>query len=131
MTNQSDLVRQAIEQCNRRLESVLRERNPDAVSALYTETAQLLPPAAEPVEGHAGIREFWANALSLGIREISIFTLELDVQGATAIEIGQYTLFAEDKIQLDRGKYIVIWKLMKGEWKLHRDIWNSSLPPRK
>jgi hypothetical protein len=43
--------------------------------------------------------------------------------------MGQYTLRgaggAGDLI--DRGKYIVIWKLIQGEWKLHRDIWNSSL----
>jgi hypothetical protein len=29
---------------------------------------------------------------------------------------------------LDQGKYIVIWKREKGQWKLHRDIFNSSVP---
>jgi ketosteroid isomerase-like protein len=29
---------------------------------------------------------------------------------------------------MDRGKYIVVWKDEGGKWKLHRDIWNSSLP---
>jgi ketosteroid isomerase-like protein len=29
---------------------------------------------------------------------------------------------------VDQGKYIVIWKQDGGQWKLHRDIFNSSLP---
>jgi len=29
---------------------------------------------------------------------------------------------------LDKGKYIVIWKQEEGQWKLHRDIFNSSMP---
>ena len=28
----------------------------------------------------------------------------------------------------DRGKYLVIWKNVDGTWKLHVDIYNSSLP---
>jgi len=28
----------------------------------------------------------------------------------------------------DEIKYIVVWKHEGGEWKLHRDIWNSSRP---
>jgi len=29
---------------------------------------------------------------------------------------------------LDKGKYIVIWKKVDGEWKYYRDIFNSDLP---
>ena len=30
----------------------------------------------------------------------------------------------------DRGKYLVVWKRgADGNWRLHRDIFNSSLPP--
>jgi len=32
---------------------------------------------------------------------------------------------------MDQGKYIVIWKQVEGEWKLHRDIWNTSMPVQK
>ena len=28
------------------------------------------------------------------------------------------------------GKFIVIWKEQGGQWKLHRDIFNSSIPPQ-
>jgi ketosteroid isomerase-like protein len=29
---------------------------------------------------------------------------------------------------LDEGKYVVIWKRHQGKWKLHRDIWTTSMP---
>jgi ketosteroid isomerase-like protein len=54
--------------------------------------------------------------------------------GDTIHEIGSYTLKIHPKGQNpseDKGKYIVIWKHTASGWKLHRDIWNSNLPPQK
>jgi len=48
--------------------------------------------------------------------------------GKTAIEVSRYTLYAEGDVVADKGKYIVVWKKKKGAWKLHRDIFNSSMP---
>jgi hypothetical protein len=28
---------------------------------------------------------------------------------------------------IDEGKYVVVWKRVGGQWKLHRDIWTSSV----
>ncbi len=30
---------------------------------------------------------------------------------------------------VDKGKYIVVWKKENGDWKVWRDIWNSDNPP--
>ncbi|GAF78655.1 unnamed protein product, partial [marine sediment metagenome] len=48
--------------------------------------------------------------------------------GNFAIEEGRYTLYAEGDQIADQGKYIVTWKKEDGQWKLHRDIWNTSNP---
>jgi hypothetical protein len=45
-----------------------------------------------------------------------------------AHEVGKYTLMGDGDKVLDAGKYIVIWQRQDGQWKLHRDIWNSSQP---
>ena len=29
---------------------------------------------------------------------------------------------------VSRGKYMIIWRREEGQWKLHRDIFNSSMP---
>jgi len=53
---------------------------------------------------------------------------EVEDHGDTAIEVGKYTLKGEEGQVLDTGKYTVIWKQEEGQWKLHRDIFNSSVP---
>ncbi len=123
----SNAIRQAIDQANRRLEATFKTGDVRAVSSLYTDDAILLPTGSEPLQGTASIADFWQAALLMGISEVKIETHELDAHGATAIELGEYTLRGADGEQIDRGKYIVIWKLLQGEWKLHRDIWNTSL----
>lgn len=131
MLAQSDLIREAIEKADRHFEATYRTGNPDAVAALYTENAQLLPTGSEPISGTAAIAQFWRGVMDLGIASARLETLEVDAQGHTAIETGRYTLFAESDHLLDRGKYLVVWKQVRGEWKLHRDIWNTSVPPRQ
>ena len=48
--------------------------------------------------------------------------------GDTAIEVGKFTLQGEGGQTVDEGKYLVVWKQADGQWKLHRDIFNSSMP---
>jgi ketosteroid isomerase-like protein len=54
----------------------------------------------------------------VGVVNISVFSTEE----------GVYEIKTKDGKQLDKGKYIVLWKKEDGKWKLHRDISNSDLP---
>ena len=66
--------------------------------------------------------------MDMGIKTAELESVELDGQGDTAIEVGRYRLGSESGQVLDEGKYVVIWKQVDGQWKLHRDIWNTSVP---
>ncbi|MBM3241436.1 DUF4440 domain-containing protein [Candidatus Poribacteria bacterium] len=99
------------------------------LAALYTKEAQLLPPNSEMVNGREAVEAFWATELDAGIKKAVLETIEVEGTGDTAHEIGKYTLFAEGDVIIDKGKYTVIWKKVDEQWKLHRDIWNSSMPP--
>jgi hypothetical protein len=44
-----------------------------------------------------------------------------------AIEIGRYSLLGANETLMDHGKYLVVWKRFDAQWKLHRDIWNTSV----
>tara|TARA_B100000959_G_scaffold285684_1_gene361281 strand:- start:4739 stop:4918 length:180 start_codon:yes stop_codon:yes gene_type:complete len=55
-------------------------------------------------------------------------TIEADGHGDKIIEVGKFTLEGAEGQTIDHGKYIVIWKNEDGQWKVHRDIINSSLP---
>jgi uncharacterized protein (TIGR02246 family) len=126
----TELIEEAIREANQNFERTFFSGNAEAMAGLYTEEAQLLPTGSEPISGRGAIAQFWGQLMKTGIKKAKLESLEIDPQGATVIEIGRYTLFGDGETQLDRGKYIVIWKLIKGEWKLHRDIWNTSVAPK-
>lgn len=105
-------------------------RNADAATMpdLYTRDAQILPPNGEAVSGEKGITAFWQGVVELGIRDARPVTLEVIPMGDLAVEVGTFSLHGEDGTVLDRGNIMVVWKQEDGVWKMHRDMWNSSLP---
>ena len=97
-------------------------------AALYTEQGQLLPPNSDVIAGKQAIQTFWQSAMHMGIAAATLETAEVEGHGHTANEVGTYILQGAGGQVLDTGKYVVIWKQEAGQWKLHRDIWNSSRP---
>jgi len=98
------------------------------MAALYTADGQLLPPNSEIITGHEPIAGFWKFVMGLGIKTLRLESSEVTVGIDTAVEIGKYTLGDADGDPIDSGKYLVVWKNDGGGWKLHRDIWNTSMP---
>ena len=98
------------------------------MSSLYTETAQLLPPNGDMIQGSDAAGTFWVGAYESGVKRAKLETMEAEQGGDQIVEVGRYTLYGDNDVQLDAGKYIVIWKQENGGWKLHRDIWNTSTP---
>ena len=97
------------------------------ISGFYTENSMLLPAGFDFVRGRQDIKEFWQSAKDMGIKYIKIDIIELEQHDDTAIEMSSYTLSGSDKQVMDAGKGIVIWKNTGDTWKMHRDIWTSSL----
>ena len=127
-------VRKAIEKANLKFSEGIRQGDATAVAALYIEDAAILPPNTEMIRGRQGIEKFWRAAMQMGVKEAVLTTVELSGTGDTVYEIGNYILKIHPKGQKpieDKGKYIVIWKHTAYGWKLHRDIWNSNLPPQQ
>jgi ketosteroid isomerase-like protein len=129
-----EIVRKAIKAANRKFGEAIRKGDPSAVGVLYTEDAILMPPNNDMIRGRHGTVGFWGAAMKMGVRDAVLTTVELQQVGNEVHEIGNYVLKIQPdgkKSFEDRGKYIVIWKQdSKGKWKLHTDIWNSSLPPK-
>jgi len=98
-----------------------------AIAACYTEDAQMLPAHMKPIDGRAAIGAVFKFTGGQG-HTLEFLTRELDVLGASAVEIGEYVRRAGDGSTVDQGKYIVIWKRVDGEWKIHRDMFNTSRP---
>ncbi len=119
---------EAIAQANQQFMVAFNQAKASGVAGCYTTDAQLLPVHAGFIAGQQNIQGFWQAVMDMGIKAAKLETLELDVLGETAIEVGKYTLLGSKGQVMDAGKYVVIWKNEQGQWKLYRDIWTTSLP---
>jgi uncharacterized protein (TIGR02246 family) len=120
----TDAVRQVIDEGNRKFGAAAKRKDYAGMAAFYTEDAKVLPPDAPIVSGRKPIEEFWRTAAdALGLIDVTLKTIDLEVAGDTAYEIG------EADLKLSSGqakvKYLVVWLQRDGRWHLHRDIWNS------
>ena len=97
-----------------------------AIADVYTEDGQVLPPNAETGVGKANIQVIMQGFFDSGVRGLKLESIEIESYGDNAYELGKYTLLAEGEVEVDKGKYIVIWKKVDGEWKYYRDIFNSD-----
>ncbi len=129
MAAPSKEVRQAIEAADASFVDAFNRGEPAGIATLYTTDGQILPPNSDPITGHQGIQGFWQAAMDMGLKSVALEIIELEELGDTAVEIGRYTLGDGSGQELDSGKYLITWKQDGEQWKLHRDIWNTSLPP--
>jgi uncharacterized protein (TIGR02246 family) len=121
-------IRRAIEAANQQFMTAFARADAAGMAALYTPDGKLLPTHSDFMSGTQAIQAFWQSVMDMGVKEAALETLEAEALGDTAHEVGQYRLSGGAGQVLDQGKYIVIWKRQGGQWKLHRDIWNSSRP---
>lgn len=122
-------VRAAVAAANENFMATFKRGDAAGIAALYTVNGQVLPPNGDFVTGKEAIEGFWRAIMDMGIKEAKLEIVEVEGHGDTAIEVSKYTLQGDEGQVLDTGKYIVIWKQQDGDWKLHRDIFNSSMPP--
>jgi len=108
--------------------AAFRAKDANAIALLYAHDAELMPPNADVVRGRDAIRALWQQFIQTGIREIRLTTSEVHEGEDLAFESGRYEIIGQAGDSVDKGKYIVIWRQEGGGWKLHRDIWNSSMP---
>jgi uncharacterized protein (TIGR02246 family) len=121
----TDEVRQVIDEANRKFGAAIASKDYAGMAAFYTEDAKVLPPDAPIVSGRKAIEEFWRTAANaLGLTDATVNTLDLEIAGDTAYEIG------EADLKLSSGqakvKYLLVWlRGRDGQWYVHRDIWNN------
>ena len=101
------------------------------VAAIYAQSGQLLPAYSAAICGRGAIQAFWQGCWDMGICAIQRTPLEIDYLATTVNEVGEYRVLDRHKRVLDLGKYVVIWKALRGEWAIHREIWTSNLLPAR
>lgn len=102
----------------------------DALAALYTEEAVVMPPNLEQVIGRIAIRNLFS---ALTVSDFQLKPIEVDGCGDLMFARGTYTWtvrIGEGEPAKDHGKWLTIWrKQADGTWLLSQDIWNSDQTP--
>jgi ketosteroid isomerase-like protein len=52
----------------------------------------------------------------------------VEYSGNLGFFVGKYTLYGNENQVINKGKFITLFKNIDGEWKVYRDIFNSSVP---
>ena len=118
----------AIQAANQEFMTACERRDVGVLGRLYSDDALVLPPNSDIVRGTGAIGEFWQGMFDRGVTAVNLETVDVEPAGDAAVEVGRYRVMAGEALA-DHGKYLVVWKKQAGEWKLHRDIWNTSQPP--
>jgi uncharacterized protein (TIGR02246 family) len=122
-------IRSEIDAANAKWVAAFSKGDAAAVAQLYTERATALPPGAPMAEGRAAIQAFWQGAITDGVKNVTLKTVQLDQFGNAAREIGEFSLDApnaQKQVAHEQGKYVVLWRHTRAGWKLDTDIWNSN-----
>jgi ketosteroid isomerase-like protein len=117
-----------IDSINTKWVEELKKGDSTTIASHYGPDAKILLTNGEPLSG-SGILAMWGNIIRAGMTDWKFVTTDLEGNSNFLIETGIYEMNSADKKLVDKGNYVVIWKLQpNGEWKLYRDIGVSSMP---
>ncbi len=99
----------------------------DAIVAMYTDDAQLLPEGSEAIVGHEAIRAFFKKLMgaqppdNVQFSRFEFYGVEPAVTERSDVEIRDHN----GKLKV-RAKQVLIRVKQNGQWKIHRDIWTND-----
>jgi ketosteroid isomerase-like protein len=122
-------AKSAIADINTKFSDELKKGDSAGMASHYASDAWVMPPNSEPVPQDK-IVSVWGGAIRMGVKDLKLTTDDVTGNGDVLGETGKYEMYGNNNKLLDKGKYVVIWKSENGEWKLYRDIWNTSMPAK-
>lgn len=124
-------AKKSIEEANAAFGALVAKGDSAGVAALYTSDAMMMGPNMSAASGRSAIQSAFGGMMSGGPIGLTLTANEVTGTEDQVSEVGVYTMTDKTGKQIDKGKYIVLWKMEDGRWKLHRDCWNSDNPPAK
>jgi ketosteroid isomerase-like protein len=116
-----------IDSANINFSQQLQDCDSVALASNYWPDAELLMSNSKPIKSKDIISASGAT-IRMGINDMTFTTTNITGDVNFIIETGNYEMRDGGESLIDRGKYVVVWKQINGEWKLYRDIGNTSLP---
>jgi uncharacterized protein (TIGR02246 family) len=127
-------AKKAIDSTNAVFGSMVSKGDSVGLASLYTSDAKFMAPNSPTASGRNAIQSAFAGLFAaMGTPGLSLTANDVWGTEELLTEVGSYTMTDKTGKEIDKGKYIDLWKMEDGKWKIHRDIFNSDtpLPPSK
>jgi len=114
-------VRKTIEAIDHQFSVDFKNGDSIALAAHYASDGTL-----GSIKGHENLVKAWGQMIRNAIKEgnpIVEYTINsLSSDGEFLAELGKYEFKDNEGNVKDQGKYLLIWKLENGEWKIYKDM---------
>ncbi len=117
-----------IKESTEKFSSYVMNSNYTMIRASYTEDAKIFPNRTKIIKGLDAIEKYWTLPKKVSITHHKIFQEEINVIDDMAYDYGYYEGITRNKKgeeKLWKGKYVIVWKKIGGDWKMYLDIWNK------
>ena len=94
----------------------------------YTVDGKIFPNKSDVISGRATLKDWWTIKNGSKILNHKVTPSEIKFLGDYAYDFGYYEGASQSKegeVYNFKGKYVIVWKKVEGEWKIYLDIWNS------
>ena len=117
-----------IEAANTAISEIIAKGDSVGMASAFSSDGAVMLNNMPSMQGKDNLTTVWGSSIRAGVSKIELSTTEVWGDENYITEEGLYVIKTKDDVQIDKGKYIVLWKKEDGKWKLHRDISNSDLP---
>ncbi len=100
----------------------------DGIANSYTSDGKIMPNNSDIIEGTLAIKKYWTRPEGVSTPYHKVIPEEIKILNDHAYDYGRYEGRTKRKDGSEvswKGKYVVVWKKVNGEWKIHLDIWNN------
>ena len=112
-------------------EDAIRKGDVVAAANMYADEGQILPPNVAAISGRGAIAAYFKTMTDSGF-SLKLTPTDSWMDGKLASRTGTYIVVDKTGAEIERGKWLEVWKQQDdGRWLMVRDMWNSSdpLPP--
>jgi ketosteroid isomerase-like protein len=121
-------AKKEIEAADQALVEFMAKGDSVGMAAAYSKDGLLMLNNMPSVKGNDQLATVWGSFIRAGVSKLTLTTLEVWGDENFVTEEGLFEIKTKDDAQIDKGKYLVLWKKEDGKWKVHRDISNTDLP---
>lgn len=111
-----------IDSINTKFSEQIKNSDSIELASHYSSDAAILLSKTDPIRGK-DILSAWGKMLRAGTEDLTFKTIDLAFCNDFLIETG-YIITKGDESNINKNKYLVVWKKQNGEWKLYRDMVN-------